>query len=190
MDFNDSLDAVNIVLGDTLNVTFTVEEKTRALNSAWNDSFVVDDVWNTAGTFLSTSYQTPLPTGVTAVRAIGVRASTSDFPEPISLDLYDIVGSNIQWTAKARYVLTTGSTLYILGTNKLTVVGTLDTTTLQEYVIALGAVNTLTLLAYKKANLFLKNDLSMSELITLKRELEKDVRDMRSQFAKVFQDMG
>lgn len=189
MDFQDTIDAMNIQIGDTANITFTPEEKVRAMTKAWNDPYVVDNVWNTAGTFDSSNYQTALPAGVTTVRGIGVRSSASEFPDPIDSDYYDVVGSNIQWSANARYGLTNGTALYILGTSKLTIDDTLDTVDLQEYVIALGSVNTLTTLGYAKANLFLKNDLSMAELITLKRELQKDVEQMRTRFAKVFQDI-
>lgn len=189
MDFQDTLHAMNITLGDSEDITFTPEEKKRALTKAWNDPWVVEDVWNTAGSFSVNSYQTPLPTGVGTVRGIGVRTSTTDFPQPLDSSYFDIVGSNIQWTQAARGGLTDGTGLYILGTNKLTVNNTLNTEALQEYVIALGAWNTLTLLGYKKANLFLKNDLTMGELVALKRDMKADVENMRARFAKRFQDM-
>lgn len=190
MDFNDTKDEMNIVLGDTADTTFTPEEKIRALTKAWNDPYVVDDVWNTAGTFLSTTYQTAIPSGVSTVKDIGIKISYDDFPESIDASLWQIVDGNIHWSHEARWVLPDSSTLYILGTDKLTVADTLSTVALQEYVIALGAVNTLTLLGFKKANLFLKNDTSMGELIALKRDLQKDVENMRARFAKTFQDLG
>jgi hypothetical protein len=187
LTFAQTLAQVNIVLGDTANSTFTPEEKTRALTKAWNDEYVVNDVWDTTGTYSVSNYQTAVPTALSAIKDIGVKVSTSDFPESVDSSLYDIVGSNIQWTQNARYTLTDGTGIYVLGTKKLTVDDVLPTVALQEYVIALGAYETLTLLGYKKANLFLKNDTSMGELIALKRELERDVKQMRSRFARSFQ---
>lgn len=189
MDFADTLAEMNIVLGDSENVTFTPEEKTRALTKAWNDQYVVSDVWDATGTFSVSNYQTAVPATLSTIKDIGIKISTSDFPESIPSTYYDIVGSNIQWSQEARYGLTDGTTLYALGTKKLTVSDTLSTVALQEYVIALGASNTLTLLGYKKANLFLKNDTSMGELIALKRELQRDVEAMRARFSKQFQDI-
>lgn len=189
MDFQDTIDAMNITLGDTDDITFTPEEKIRAMTKAWNDPWVVADVWNTAGSFSASSYQTALPSGVTVVKDIGVKPTTSDFPTSVASSYWNVVGSNIQWSDAARYGLTDGTGLYILGTKKLTVADTLSTEDLQEYVIALGSLNTLTLLGYKKANLFLKNDVSMAELITLKRELQADVERMRARFAKTFVDI-
>lgn len=189
MDFDDSIDEMNILLGDTENVTFTPEEKIRAMTKAWNDPWVIDDVWSTAGLFSVSNYQTALPDGLTTVKDIGVRGSTSDFPDSIDSNYYSVVGSNIQWSQGARYGLTDGTGLFILGSKKLTVSDTITSESLKEYVISLGALNTLTHLGYKKANLFLKNDVTMGELITLKREMEKDVKEMRARFAKNFQDI-
>lgn len=189
MDFEDSIEQMNILIGDSDNITFTPEEKVRAMTKAWNDPYVVDDVWNTAGTFSVGNYQTAIPSGLSTVLDIGVRSSTSDFPDSINSDYWNIVGTNIQWSSTARYGLTDGTGLFILGRKKLTIADTLTSEKLQEYVIALGALNTLTVLGYAKANLFLKNDLSMAELITLKRELKDDVREMRASFAKIPQDI-
>jgi hypothetical protein len=190
MNFDETLDEMNIVLGDTADTTFTPEEKIRALTKAWNDPWVVQDVWDTTGVFSVGNYQTAIPTDLTTIKDIGIATSTSDFPQSLDSSYYDIVGSNIQWSQGARYGLTDGTGLYILGTKKLTVDDTLDTVALQEYVVALGAVNTLSLLMYKKANLFLKNDTSAGELVALKRELQRDVEAMRGRFTKTFQDMG
>lgn len=190
MDFDDLLAEMNITLGDTPNTTFTPEEKTRALTKAFSDQWVVSQVWDTTGSFDTTNYQEPVPADLTTIQAIGVKLSTSDFPEPLDSGYYDIIDGNIHWSANARYGLTNGTTLYALGTKKLTTDDTITDKAMQEYVISLGALNTLTLLGYKKANLFLKNDTTMGELIALKRELEKDVREMRGGFAKRFQDLG
>lgn len=182
MDFSDLLDQINITLGDTADTTFTTEEKQRALTKAFNDPYVINDVWDTTGSFDVSNYQEPVPTNLTTVRDIGVKVSSTDFPQPISSDFYDIVGTNIHWTQGARYGLTDGTTIYVYGTKKLTTSDTLSTVALQEYVTALASLETLTLLGFKKANLFLKNDTTMGELIALKRDLQKDVDRMRARF--------
>ena len=190
MDFDDTKDEMNIVLGDTGDVTFTPEEKIRALTKAWNDPYVVDDVWDTTRTFDITTYQTVVPTALSTVKDIAIITGTGEFPQSVDGNYWTVVDGNIQWSADARNDIPEASTLYILGTKKLTVNDTLPSVALEEYVIALGSVNTLTLLGYKKANLFLKNDTSMGELIALKRDLQRDVETMKARFAKTFQDLG
>ena len=189
MDYAATLAALNIALGDTGNVTFTPEEKERALTKAWNDSYVVQPVWNTTLTFASGTYQYALPTGVTTVKGIYIRpAGTSDTPTQIDPSFYSVVGSNIQFNPNSS-VIPAGYGMYVKGNYKLDPdTDTLSSVNLQEYVIALAGVNTLYLLGYKKANLFLKNDLTMSELVTLRREFQRDVAEYRARLQKEYED--
>lgn len=57
MTFNETKEELDITLGDSEDVTFTPEEKTRALTKAWNDPYVVKTVWDTTTTFDSSNYQ-------------------------------------------------------------------------------------------------------------------------------------
>lgn len=188
MDYDELLAEVNITLGDTTNVTFTPEEKRRALTKAFKDQYVVQDVWDATGIFDNTNYLLTIPTGMTTITDIGIKPSTSAFPVSVESTYWDVVDGNIHWSEDARNGITNGTTLYALGRKKLTVDDIVTDEAVQEYIIALTSLNTLTLLGYKKANLFLKNDTTMGELIALKRELQADVREMRNRFAKRFQD--
>lgn len=191
MNFDDTLTELNTTLGDTGNITFTPEEKIRALRKAWNDSYVVQTVWDTSRTFTTGIYQYAVPSGMTRVKSIGISPSnslTSNFPEGLGSDLFDVVGGNIQFKNHANGIIPSNYTLYIRGNKKLNyATDTLDTTGLQEYVIALAGYNTLTLLGFKKANLFLKNDTTMGELVTLRRELKQEVLEYRSKLAREFE---
>ena len=193
MDYADTLDELNILLGDTGDVTFTPEEKERALQKAWNDSYVVRPARNATLTFTLGTYNQTLPSGLTTVTGIGLSPAnnlTSDFPSSISSDLYDVIDGVIYWKNGANGIIPTGYTLYLTGNYKLNyATDTLTTPNLQEYVIALAGVNTLTALSYKKANLFLKNDLSMSELISLRRELRQEVAELRGKLARAFESV-
>lgn len=192
MDFTTSLSELNTILGDSDNVTFTVAEKTRALTKAWNDSHVVGSVWDESLTFSHNTFQYDIPENITVPRQIYLSRGENDqeFPEPISRDLWEVVDEKIQFRPKASSIIQNGQTLYIKGGYKLDPESdTLDTTNLQEYVLSLAGYNTLALLAHKKANLFLKNDTSMSELIMLRRELERDVRDLRAKIGREFESV-
>lgn len=190
MDFDTALTELDIILGDSNNVTFSVEEKTRALKKAWNDSYVVTTAWDDDSLAYSQgTYQYELPDTITALMDIYISAngSSQPMPDPISNDLWELVAGNIQFNQRADYTIPDGSTLYLKGRYKLTTDDTLDTVNIQEYVLSLAGMNTLTLLTHKKANLFIKNDTTMSELIQLRRELMADVKEARTRLLKEYE---
>ena len=190
MNFDTTKDELNITLGDSEDVTFTPEEKQRALTKAWNDTYVVKVVWDSTLTFDSSVYQYTIPTSIDTVKGIYISASnsSSDNPEPIDSSLWSVIDGNIHFNALAGRIIPTGYSLYIKGGKKIDPdTDTLDSVGLQEYVIALAGYNTLMLLGYKKANLFLKNDTTVGELITLKRDLKDDIREARAKLLREFE---
>lgn len=190
MDFNDTLDELNITLGDSDNVTFTPEEKIRALRKAWNDNFVVSTIWDDSVTFSSATADYTLPDTITSVKGIYISASNSsdNLPDPIDSGLWQVNGTTLSFSNRTKQIVPNGYSFKIKGVYKLDYDSdTLDTKSLQEYVIALAGYNTLGLLGFKKANLFLKNDTSMGELIALKRDLKDDVRELRAKLQRSFE---
>lgn len=188
MDYAQTLEELNITLNDTDSVTFTPEQKERALQKAWNDSYVVETVYDSTTIFATNTWNYPIPTTLTTVKDIFMPRSSLDAPETISSEAYDVSGGNIRLNAYGRRIFTNGDTLTIKGNKKLDYESdTLDTPALQEYVIALAGYNTLTLLTFQKANLFLKNDTTMGELITLRRELANEVKEYRSRLEKSYE---
>lgn len=181
MTFDEGLTELNTILGDAADVTFSSSEKTRALTKAWRDSHIVREVWDTSLTYTVGTYQYSLPTTLTTIKDIYISPTGAQepFPDPIDNDLWELVDDNIQFTWQADRIIPNGYTLYIKGNYKLTTTDAITNTTMIEYVLAIAGVETLKLLAHKKANLFTKNDVSMGELITLKRELNQDVVDLR-----------
>jgi hypothetical protein len=188
VDFTSALSELDTILGDSSDVTFTSAEKTRALTRAWNDQYVVVPVWDDSLTYSQGTYQYSLDT-MTVLQDIYLSptGSSQPMPEPIEGGLWSVIDGQIQFSAKADAIIPTGYTLYLKGLVKLTTADSLPTVNLQEYVLALAGVNTLTLLGYKKANLFVKNDLTMAELIGLRRELMVDVREGRLRLQKEYQ---
>jgi len=181
MSFSDATTELDIILGDAADVTFNTSEKERALTKAWNDPYVVDENWDTSLSYTSGTYRYAKPSGVDSIQDIYISTtgSTNPMPDPIDADLWDDVNGYIQFSSKADSVISSTYTLYIKSLKKLTVSDSIEDTNLQEYVLALAGAYTLKLLAHKKANLFTKNDVSMAELIGLKRELENDVISLR-----------
>lgn len=188
MDYQDTLDELNTTLNDTENVTFTPEQKARALKKAWNDSFVVQPVFDSTTTFASSTWDYPVPTTLTTVTDVLMPRSTLEAPEYIDADFFEVSDGSVRFTPASSRFLNVGDTLTFKGNKKLSwATDTLDTPALQEYVIALAGYNTLTLLSYQKANLFLKNDTTLSELIALRRELFNEVKEYRSRLQKSFE---
>lgn len=190
MDFNTGLTTLDTILGDSADVTFTNAEKTRALTRAWNDQYVTIVVWDTSLTYTTGTYQYTIPIAtMSTVKDIYLSptGASKPMPEPIDGGLWEVVAGKIQFNAQADRTIPTGYTLYLKGNYKLTTDDTLDDVGLQEYVLALAGVNTLTLLGFKKANLFVKNDTTMAELIGLRRELMVDVKEGRTRLLKEYQ---
>lgn len=187
MDFASALETLNIRLGDTDNFTFTPEEKTEALTEAFNDSYAVSDGWDTSLTFSNGTYQYSLPVGVTAIQDIYIKADNSlDYPEKIDSSLWEVVGSHIQFKPGAD-VVPQGYTLYLKKNDKYTVADTVTETGVQEYILKLAQYNCLATLGNKRALRFLKNDTSMAELITLKRDIQQDVQNYRRRMPTSYQ---
>jgi hypothetical protein len=190
MDYQDTYDQMNITLDDTGDTTFSPERKARSMQKAWKDAYVVKKVWDETLTFTEGVFSYVIPTSLTTVTDISLSPSnsSSDAPTYISQDLWEVVDGNIRFKNRANSIIPTGYTLYLQGNYKYDYTAdTLPTDALQEYVIALGAYNTLTMLTYSKVNLFLKNDTTLSELIALKRELKQEVLELRGKLQRSFE---
>lgn len=181
LDFTTALTTLNTTIGDSSDTTFSSSEKQRALTKAWNDSYVTNEVWDTSLTYSTGIYQYALPATLTSLQDIyiSVTGISSPFPDPIDNDLWELVNGKIQFTWRADAIIPNGYTLYLKGRYKLTTSDSISDINMQEYVLALAGVETLKMLTHKKANLFTKNDVTMGELITLKRDLQQDVITLR-----------
>lgn len=189
MDFATAKTELNTLLGDSSNTTFTDTEKTRALTKAWNDSFVVTTVWDSSLVYKQGVYQYQSP--LTTVKDIYLSplGDSTPFPDPISNDLWELVAGNIQFTSRVDAIIPDGSTLYLKGNYKLATDDTLDAVNLQEYVLSLAGYNTLTMLSHKKANLFVKNDITMGELLALRQQLMVDIKEARARLPKEYESV-
>lgn len=181
MTFNQGLTELNTILGDSADVTFTSSEKTRALTRAWRDPYVVNPVWDTSLSYATGTYQYTRPATLSAIEDIYISptGSSQPFPDPIDNSVWEVVNDKIQFNSAGNRFIPNGYTLYLKGRYKATTSDTLTDERVIEYVLALAGVYTIKLLMHKKANLFTKNDTTVSELIGIKRELENDVRDFR-----------
>lgn len=185
MNFDALYDKLNIRLGDNDNFAFTQEEKESILTEAIEDPYVVKSVWDSSLIYSLGTWQYAVPSGVTTVKDIYIKYGDNEDPEPIALN-WDVVEGNIQFKGRSSTV-PDGTTLYIRGNYKYTISDTITETRLQQYVLNLAQVNALDEIGMKKILKFVKNDTSVSEIIAIKRELERKVSQHRSSIQKEFQ---
>lgn len=146
------------------NFTFTDDELNQALQAAWNDPFVVKPVWDSSISFVSGTWQYALPATVTTVKDLYYTRTTTDYPERISPDLYEVVNGEIQFQEYTQQWIDDTYTLYIKGSYKLASTDNLTTTAQVNYVMWRSAEILLNNLTFKKAFYFLKTDTTMQDI--------------------------
>lgn len=187
MDQTQLLAELNKRIGDTDNFTFTSDEKTSALTEAINDEYSVTPKWDTSLTFTQGTYQYPKPTGVDSVQDIYIKPSGStDYPEKIDSSFWEVIGSNIHFKAGSD-IIPTGYTLYIKSKTKYDTSDTISEVSVQEYILKLAQLRLYQIMLNKKSMRFLKNDTSVNEIVTIKRELEQDVAKYRQRLPRAFE---
>ena len=194
MDFTSVTADLNTLLSDNDNFAFTTTEKTRYLTEAWNDSYVFNDVIENSLVFSVNTYQYTKPAALTTIKEVSIpRAATGsgyvDYPEPIAKDLWKVAAGYLQFDPHARYIIPDQTTLYLRGNYKLLTTDNLATNAQKEYVLALAGLRALKGLGFKRVMRFLKNDTSMGEIITMKRDMEMEVKEYRKRFQREFEGM-
>lgn len=131
---------------------------------AWNDTYVVKEVWDSSVSFVSGTWQYAVPATVTTVRDLYYTRTTTDFPERIDPGLYEVVNGEIQFKEFAQNWLDDTYTLYIKGWYKLQSTDSLTTNNLVNYVLWHAAEILLSNLMFKKTFFFLKTDTNMADI--------------------------
>lgn len=187
MNRSQFLTTLNIRLGDTDNFTFTEAEKYEAIDESIKDPFVVEDVFIDTESFSTSNFRQALPSTITTVTDILYRESSDEFPDPLPQSLWQIRGGYIYWDKRARWTLTNGYGIFLEGWLKYETTDTIDDPGLQEYVLNLSIYNTLKLLTGKLTNRFLKNDVSMAELVAARNAAQTEVERYRRQAKRNWQ---
>lgn len=171
-------DKLNTRLGDATDRTYQSSEKTEFLNSAINDEYVFDIVRDDSITTVADQASYDISgTGVTDVIDVSIDIRGDGYPEPMARSAYDVVGDTLYFDGVYKG-LPADKTLIILGRGKLTTTDTIPEF-LQEYVLTLAHIEALMELATTYTTRFLKNDVTLSEIIAQKRELEAKANRLR-----------
>ena len=185
MDIAEIKTELDIRLDDTDNFALTSDEKTSIVKEAIKDQYTVASVWDDTLSYTEGTWEYELPDEVTTVKDILVKRTTESDPETTALK-WDVVGRNLQFKATGSSLLT-GTTLYLKGHYKYLTTDTIEEVRVQEYVLALAQLRALQRLGMKKVLKFLKNDVSVSEILGVQRELERTVSQYRSAISREFQ---
>lgn len=185
MDFTALKTELNIRLGDTNDFAYTPEEKTSILTEAVNDAYVIKTVRDTSLTYSTGTFSYAVPTGVTTVKDIYIAASSTDAAEKVQLP-WEVINRTIYFRGGSD-VIPDGTTLEIRSNYKYTVSDTIAETNIQEYVLNNAQYIALKKLGLQRALKFLKNDTTLSEIVALRRELEREVSSYRARLPKEYE---
>lgn len=185
MQFQDFLNELNNILGDSNNFALSNDQKTQNLTQAFNDNYAVTQVWDSSLTFSINQYKYPLPADITVVNDVYLERDVSQFPEYIDRGLWEVIGGNLQFNNIAHWTIPDTYPLWLSGWYKVQKTDTITDVNLQNYILALAGWLCLRNLTYIKLNSFLRNDTTIAELINARREMFGDVTEYRRQLSDV-----
>lgn len=187
LTFSQALTQLQLLTSQNDNFTFTSDELTQALQSAWNDTYVCTAVWDSSTSFSSSVWSYPVPSGVTQIRDLYYTRTTTDFPEVLSTSIYEIVNGNIQFKPEAIRWLMDGMIIYAKGLYKLQTTDSLTTDALVNYVLNLATERLLSNLLLKKTFVFLTNNTSVAEISAALKVVQGDVLRYKQALLREFE---
>lgn len=179
---------LDTMLSDANDRTYTSSEKEEFLDSAYNDPLVFQIVRDTS---LTTGSQDPdytLPATVDEVIEVAIDTQGSGYPEKMDRSAWEVIGGVLYFDWTQQYV-PSGKTIVLIGKQKLTTDDSLPEF-LQEYVLHLASIYALEFLKNKFAGRFLKNDVSMTELIAALNTHRQRVAELRKSLSNRRQVAG
>lgn len=180
LSLSQMLDRLNTKLSDSTDKTFTSAEKTEFLTSAYNDAsnFIIDR--DNSLTTVSDRYNYTVPTGFTEPTDIFIDIDSDGIGKRIPRNMYDVINGVIYFNSNLD--LSSGYTLILFGKNKLSTSDSIPDF-LQDYVLALAQIEAYEFMKNKYSTRFLKNDVSMGELVTSLNQLEQKAQMLRKNLA-------
>lgn len=179
---------MKLFTSQTANFTFTDDELNQALQSAWNDAYVVNVVWDSSLVYVAGTWQYAVPATLTTVRGLYYQYDTDRNPLPISTDTYEVVDGNIQFRDSIRLILDAGMTIYAKGAYKLKDNDSLTTNAQVNYVINLAAELLLNQLLLKRAFQFLRNDTTTTDIVRTLQAVQGNVLRYKQAILREFEE--
>jgi len=186
--YSEMLDRLDTMLSDANDRTYTSSEKEEFLNSAYNDPSVFEIVRDTSLTTTAGDPSYTVPATITEVLDILVDIAGDGYPQRIARNSYEVVGGTIYFDYTQKSMLD-GKTLTVIGKYKITPDDDLPSF-LQEYVLHIASIYALEFLKNKFAGRFLKNDVSMTELIAALNTHRQRAAELKKNLANVYEIAG
>jgi hypothetical protein len=166
-------------LNDSSDRTFSSSEKTEMLTSAIQNEHVYDIIRDDSNTTTANTASYDISgTGITDLTDVQVDVLGDGFGHPIDRDGYEVMGDTLYFDP-AKKGIPADKTLILIGKQKLTESDQIPEF-LQEYVLTLATVEAYRLLAATYTTRFLKNDVTLAEILRNIQDLENKAAQLRT----------
>ena len=180
LSFSQMLDRLDTKLSDSTDKTFTSSEKTEFLTSAYENVEVNFIGRDTSLTTVSNQYDYAVPATMTEITDIFVDTLGDDVGYAVPRNSYDIIDGYIYFSNTLSLV--PSKTIILFGKKQVEITDTMPDF-LQTYVLTLAQIEAYEFMKNKYATRFLKNDVSMGELISSLGQLEQKAAGLRKNLA-------
>lgn len=167
----------NTRLRDTTNVTWTSGEKDDILSAAILDPFVY--IVDTDKTLVTVANQPEYTSPVQAITDMQIDTNGDGYPKPVPREAYDLINGVIRF-GRAYKGIPAGKTLYVTGEIKLTDFDTYPDM-IQEYILQTAMAEAFEMLKTSLTSRFVKNDMTMSEIVQSISTHRAEAARLRSQ---------
>lgn len=175
--FAELRDRLDTTLSDSTDRTFSSSEKDEFMTRAFNDPYVYKIVRDTSLTTISQQPSYTVPSAVDEVTDVQVDVLGDGFPSSLDRSTYQVVDGTLYLDAIQKYI-PANKTIVLIGKQKLTTSDSIPDF-LQEYVLTLAEIEAYSFMKNKYATRFLKNDVSMAELVNSLVERRQHVGELR-----------
>jgi len=175
--FSELRDRLDTSLSDTTDRTFSSSEKDEFMTRAFNDPYVYKIVRNTSLTTVNVQASYTVPTTMTEVIDVQIDTLGDGYPSSLDRSTWQVVDGTLYFDAIQKY-LPANKTIVLIGKQKLTVSDSVPDF-LQEYVLTLAEMEAYSFMKNKYSTRFLKNDVTMAELVNSLVERRQHVQELR-----------
>lgn len=155
---------LNVELGDTSNLTFSSAEKDRFLETAINDAHVLVIGDDRSLTTVANQSEYDIPSDMTRVQEVAIDAYGDGYYDPVSKSAWKQTETKLAFV-RAYKGIAAGKTILLRGIKKLAKTDLIPDRA-QDYVLELAIIRALKFLSTRLATRFLKNDMTMAELLS------------------------
>lgn len=176
LTFAQMITRLNTKLSDSTDKTFSSSEKEEFLTSALDDPEVFYIDRNTSLSTVAGQNNYNVPSGFSEITDIFIDSQSDGVGNRVDRNTYDVINGVIYFHNIRS--LSTGDTIILFGKKDVTSSDTVPDL-LQTYILTLAQLEAYEFMKNKYATRFLKNDVSMGELLSSIGQLEQKAANLR-----------